>query len=807
MKSLGQDIRYALAHFVKAPMFTLLAVLSLALGIGANTAIFSVIHAVLLKPLAYPEPDRLVRVWETFQHSGGTGRGSVSVPNLFDWRQQNSVFQQIAAYSNTTYALSGGERPQLVPGARVEPEMAQVVQVDPLKGRFFQSGENQAGKDQVVLLSYGLWERRFGSDPDIVGQSLSLDGVAHEIIGVMPATFQMPPRSDSELWTPLTYSEGQLNARGSHWLSVLARLKSEVTLERSQSEMSAIAARLAQAYPAAQDKRDVIVGSLHGSLTDSRREALWTLWAAVSIVLLIGCANVANLLLARAVGRRRELAVRAALGAGRARLARQLLTETFLLALGGGASGMVLSVVAVRVLSSLPGTSIPQGQVVGVNPAVLAFCLAASLLTALLAGLFPALRASRFDVGEALKERSSTDSAGSSRDWLRGGLVVAEVALAVVVLIGAGLLLKSYSRLLEVDSGIDVQRVLTLSVPLAGPRYDEAEELIAFYRRLENELPALPGVEAAGMINLLPLQNWGWNGNIVIEGMPEVPPSQQPLAETRTIAGDYFQTMGIPLLSGRMVGFGENEQRKVLMVNQAFAERFLEGQDPIGKRIAWDYPESDDGWMTIVGVVGDVRGAGLHRRPLAEMYFPFAQSVRRNMSLVLRTSLPPAGLAESVRRKVAEIDPEQPVYRVKVMEEVVDDSVAGRRFNTLLMGVFAAVALSLALGGVYGVLSYAIRRRTYELAVRMALGARRADVYRLVARGSLILAAVGIVIGVGAALWLTRFMESQLYSVRSDDPLTIVWVCLLLLTVAVAASLIPARRATRVDPLTALRSE
>ncbi|HSR50289.1 MAG TPA: ABC transporter permease [Acidobacteriota bacterium] len=808
IKGLGQDFRYALGYFAKAPTFTVLAVLSLALGIGANTAIFSVVHAVLLRPLAYPQPDRLLRVWETFQHARGQGRGSVSVPNLLDWREQNSVFRQLAAYSQSTYALSGDDRPLLVRGARVEPEMKDVLQVEPLRGRFFEEGENQSGKDQVVLLSHGLWERRFGSDPAVIGQPMSLDGVPHEIIGVMPVGFELPPRSASELWTPLTYTEGQLNARGSHWLAVLGRLKPDVPQRQAESEMSAIAARLAEAYPDSQDRRGIVISTLHQSLTESRSEALWTLWAAVSIVLLIGCANVANLLLARAVGRRRELAVRAALGAGRARLVRQMLSETALLALAGGAAGLILSVVAVRVLSSLPGSSIPQGQVVGVNPVVLAFCLGASLLTAFLAGLFPALRASRFDVGDALRERSSSESAGSSRDWLRAGLVVAEVALAVVVLIGAGLLLKSYSRLLQVDPGLDAQRVLTMTVPLAGPGYDESEEILAFYRRLNQELPTIPGVEAAGMINLLPMQNWGWNSNIVIEGMPEVPPSQQPLSEVRTIAGDYFRAMGIPLLSGRTVPFDYAEDaRPEVMVNKTFADRFLDGQDPVGKRIAFGYPESDEGWISIVGMVADVRSAGLDRQPLPEMYFSLGLSPRRNMGLALRTTLDPASLSESVRRKVAEIDPAQPVYRVKVMEEVVDDSVASRRFNTLLMGVFAAVALTLALGGVYGVLSYAVRRRTYELAVRMALGARRGDVYRLVITGSLVLAVIGILAGATASLWLTSFLESQLYSVQAGDPLTIVWVCAILLGVCLAASLLPARRATHVDPLTALRSE
>ena len=807
MSGFRQDLAYAFSNSLRSPLFTLLAILSLALGIGANTSIFSVIHAVLLRPLDYPQPDRLIRLWETFEHSSGRGWGSVSTPNLFDWREQNSLFDELAAYSMNTYNLTDGNRPVLVRGARVEPGIGRVLQAEPQMGRFFNAGENQAGADQVVVISHGLWQRQFAGDQDIVGKEVGIDSSRYTVIGVMPTSFQLPPRSHAELWTPLTFTEGNLNSRGNHWMSVLGRLKPEVGLERALSEMNTIARRLEEAYPGPQDKRGITILTLHDSLVSRSRDALWTLWGAVALVLLIGCANVANLLLARAVGRRRELAVRAALGASRGRIVRQMLTESSLLALVGGAAGLVLSLWAVRTLASLPGTSIPQGQPIQVNLSVLAFCLLASLATAVIAGLVPALRSSKLDVAESLKERSSSEVAGSSRDWLRGGLVVAEIALAIVVLVSAGLLIRSYSRLLEVDSGIDSERVLTMTVPLPRSKYSQSDQIISFYQRLEERIKALPGVEAAGMINLLPVRNWGWNSSIVIEGMPELPPSQRPLSETRTIAGDYFSSLGIPLLAGRMFGSGQGEPPNVILVNKAFADKFMQGENPIGRRVAWDTPDSDEGWMTIVGMVGNVRSAGLERQHLAEMYFPLLQRPMSRMSLTLRTALEPTGIAEMLRREVQQIDPEQPVFEVQVMDGVISDSVAGRRFKVLLMGIFASVALVLAIAGVYGVLSYAVGRRSYEIAVRQALGASRGDVYRLIIAGSLGLSGMGIALGLAASIWLTRFLESQLYGVEPTDPVTLASVCGVLLLVSMLAAFLPARRATRVDPLTALRTE
>lgn len=807
MSGFRQDLMYALSNSLRSPFFSILAILSLALGIGANTSIFSVIHAVLLRPLDYPQPDRLVRLWETFEHSSGRGQGSVSTPNLFDWREQNSVFDELAAYSMNTYNLTDGDRPLLVRGARVEPEMGRVLQAEPQMGRFFNPGENQAGADQVAVLSHGLWQRQFAGDPDIVGKEVGIDSRPYTVIGVMPASFQLPARSRAELWTPLTFSERNLNSRGSHWMSVLGRLKPGVDLEGVQTEMDTIAKRLEAAYPGPQDKRGITLMSLHGALVRGSRDALWTLWAAVALVLLIGCSNVANLLLARAVGRRRELAVRAALGASRGRIVRQMLTESLLLALLGGAAGLALSLWAVQTLASLPGTSIPLGQPIQVNLSVLAFCLLASMATAVIAGLVPALRSSKLDVGESLKERSSWQADGSPRDWLRGGLVVAEIALAIVVLVSAGLLMRSYSRLLEVESGIDSERVLTMTVPLPRSKYSQGDQIISFYRRLEERIQALPGVEAAGMINLLPVRNWGWNSSIVIEGIPDLPPSQRPLSEVRTIAGDYFASLGIPLLAGRMLDSGRGEPPNLILVNKAFADKFMDGDDPVGRRVAWDTPDSDEDWMTIVGMVGNVRSAGLQRQHLAEMYFPMLQRPMRRMSLTLRTAVEPTGIAEMLRREIQQIDPEQPVFEVQVMDEVIADSVAGRRFNLLLMGIFASVALVLAIAGVYGVLSYSVGRRTYEIAVRQALGARRGDVYRLVIGGGMGLSGLGIALGLAGSIWLSRFLESQLYAVEPTDPVTLASVCGVLLLVSMLAAFLPARRATRVDPLTALRTD
>ncbi|HSR51125.1 MAG TPA: ABC transporter permease [Acidobacteriota bacterium] len=809
MKRLLQDIRYAFSSSLKAPMTAFLAILSLSLGIGANTAIFSLINTVLLRPLDYPDPDRLVRVSETFHSPRGVSEGVVSVPNLRDWREQADSFQGIAAYHFFRgFNLNDGDTPVVVEGARLEPRMWSVLGVEPRHGRLFREEDLSVGGDKVAVLSYGLWQSRYGGDPEIVGREIGIDGAVHTVIGIMPESFQFPPRSPAQVWKPLTFTDQQAHSRSMHWVGVLARLKPEVALRQAQTEMDGIASLLQQAHPQVLAGRGARVRPVHDWLVQGDREALWTLWAAVGFVLLIACANVANLLLARSVSRRRELAVRAALGAGRLRIIRQTLSESLLLAFGGGLVGLALGDEVLRYLASLPGTSIPQGQPVELDPVVFLFCAAACLLTALLAGLFPAWRVSRMDVAASLKDRTQGASGSMGKDRVRAGLVVAEVALAVVVLVAAGLLLKSYSRLTQVDTGIDSSRLLTVTVPLSVEKYQEGGQITDFYRRLHQRITVLPGVEAVGMINVLPIQNSGWNSNVLVDGMdPAIPVGQRPLVETRSVGGDYFQAMGIPLLEGRLFGFGDRQAPSQAIVNKAFADHLLEGASPLGRRVALGQAQGPQDWIPIVGVVADVSNGGLHSETRPEIYFPFAPRPYSTMSLVVRGSAAPAALAQPVRRVVEEIDPQQPVHRVLPMFEVIFDSVAGRRFNTLLMGVFGLMALLLAVAGVYGLLSYTVGRRTYEFAVRMALGAVKKDVLRLVLSDSLGTVGLGIGLGLFASLWLGDLMANQLYGVGAADPSNMAAVCAVLSVVSLAAALIPARRAARVNPLAALRQE
>ncbi len=803
-----QDFRYAAYILRRTPGISLVAIFSLALGIGANTAIFSVVNTLLLRPLNYAEPDRLVRLWETFVHSRGQGEGSVSVPNLIDWREMNRTFEGIGAYSLSSIGLSSGDDPVLLRNARVTADMFGLLGVEPLHGRTFAPGEDQPGQDGVVVLSYALWQNRFAGDPSIVGQQVTLNGSPYVVVGVMPASFDFPPRTAVDLWVPLTPSQGLLRSRGSRWMRVVGRLKSDVTLEQAQSDLSAVAAQLTQLYPQVQDKRGVVMRQLHDSLVRGSRPALLGLFGAVGLVLLIGCANAANLQLARSVDRRREFAIRGAMGADRPRLLRQLLTESLLLAFLGGALGLALSQSSLSMLMRLPGADFLQGQSVELDFSVLAFCFGACLLTAVVSGVAPALRGSKIELHDALKERGSSRSMGASRDPVRAALVAVEVALAVVVLVGAALLLQSYNRLTGVDSGTQPERVLTASVTLPGDAYSQPETRISFFRNLHERVSGLPGVEAAGLISRLPIQNWGFNANFTIEGMPSVPVSQMPVAEMRYISGKYFSAMGIPLLEGQPVDFDDaSAPVRTVLVNQAFARRFFEGEDPIGKRIGWGSPSSETAWLRIVGVVANVRGAGLQRAPQSEVYMPFRRSASRTMSLVVRTTLDPTGLTDTLRGEIRAMDPSLLVYRVNVMQNIIDDSVSSERFTATLFGAFAGLALLLSVVGVFGAVSYTVGRRGYEIAVRMALGAERVDVLGMVLRGGLWMSLAGVGVGALASLWLTRYLQGQLYSIQPNDPLTLISVCLALVAISVMACYLPARRAMRVEPVAALREE
>ncbi|MGH9852559.1 MAG: ABC transporter permease, partial [Blastocatellia bacterium] len=709
----------------------------------------------------------------------------------------------IAAFSTPNFNLQSHDSPERVPGAAVTPEFFDVMGVPPRLGRAFHAGEDQLGNHRVVILSHELWQRNFGADPQIAGKSIPVNGENFTVVGVAPPGFRYPSRL-TELWTPLALTPAQMANRGSHFLNVIARLKPGVTLEQAQQQMSLIARRIEQQYADNQTNRGILLGLLQEVTVRNVRPALLTLLCAVGFVLLIACVNVANLLLARATARRREIGIRLALGAGRWRLMRQFLTESLMLAALGGALGLLLAKWGVSVLVAMATQILPRASEVGLDARVIGFTMLLSLLTGVVFGLAPALQSSKVDVQTTLKEGGS---AGESRqsNWLRSLLVVAEVAAAFVLLIGAGLMIKSFLNLQRVDAGLRPESVLTMSVTLPDSKYQTPQSREPFFRKLLERVSTLPGVEAAGVINLLPMQNWGWNSDFQIEGRTPFPPGKAPLVENRTVTPDYFRAMGIPLVAGRFLTEQDNAQsERVTLINQTFARRFFANEDPIGKRIN----VGGGGWTTIVGVVGDVKQAGLADSVRVEHYSPHAQvQISNTMALVVRASSDPTALASAIRSETQAIDPAQPVFNVKTMETVIAESVSDRRLNMVLLGVFSGLALLLAVIGIYSVMSYTVTQSTRELGIRMALGAQARDVLKLVVGQGIALAAIGMVIGLIAAFALTRLMKTLLFGVGATDPLTFACVSALLIVVALAACVIPARRATKVDPMVALRHE
>jgi len=778
----------------KRPGFTAVAVLTLALGIGANSAIFSVVNAVLLRPLPFNEPARLIRLWETFYPSGW---GSVSVLNLKDWREQNDVFTGLAAFQTSSFVLEGGEYPERIPAANVSADFFDVLGVPTQSGRAFLEGEDQPGRQNVVVLSEELWKRNFGADPGIIGRSLLLSGEKYTVVGVMPAGFRYPSRL-TELWVPLVPQANQIN-RGNHWLQVLGRLKPGVTLEQAREQMVAIAARLEQAYPDEQTRRSVRLLPLQEETVRNVRPALLLMLGAVGFVLLIACTNVANLLLARASARSREIAIRSALGAGRGTLMRQFLTESVLLSTLGGALGLAAAKWGVDLLVALAAASLPRSQEVGLDGRVLGFTLLLSVVTGILFGLAPAFQASKTDVQQALKEGGS-GGGGFERNWLRSLLVITEVTAALVLLVGSGLLIRSFARLQETDAGLRPENVLTLSIALPPARYD-TQAVRTFYQQLMKRISSLPGVQAAGAINMLPLQQWGTNGPIEVEGEAPYPAGQAPLAEYRAASSDYFHALGIPLIAGRFFNDQDRENApSVIIINRTLADRHFANQDPIGKRLKAGSPD----WATIVGVVGDVKQSGLTQAARAEVFWCAAQAPRSGMSLVVRAASDPTA---AVRAEVQALDRDLPIYNVKTMKTVIAESFADRRLNMLLLGIFAAVALILAVIGIYSVISYTTTQSTREIGIRMALGAQPKDVLKLIIGHGAVLSLIGVALGLAVAFALTRLMATLLYGVTATDPMTFVTVPILLIAVALLASYLPARRAMKIDPMVALRYE
>jgi putative ABC transport system permease protein len=792
---------------MKHPGFTFVAVLALALGIGANSAIFSVVNAVLLRPLPFPAPDELVLVGEG---AGGpeTARGTFSFPDFKDLRAQTQTLAAAAGYlrSGTVLTNEGAEPVRLI-GTDVSASYFAVLGVRPELGRVFTEEEDQPGAS-VIVISHRLWQTHYGGRGDILGQQFKSGTRTLTIVGVMPPGFEYPFRAEpQDYWEPLagvpTPSREQ---RDAHMLNVIGRIKSGVTVEQARAELTSIARRLEQQYPASNTGVTIAAAPLHADLTRDARRPLLILLGAVAFVLLIACANVANLLLARAVARHREIAIRTALGASRWRVVRQLLVESVLLALAGGALGLLLAMWGVDLLVAASPADIPRVGQVNLDGRVLAFTLLVAALTGVLFGLVPALQVSKPDLNDALKEGSRGATESLRRNRVRSLLVVAEVALSLVLLVGAGLLLKSFVRLLRTDAGFDASRVLTLDLPLSRQRYDTPEKQADFFRRLAERTRALPGVESVGVVNDLPLSNNEDTETFQIAGRPPAPAGAVPEGSYTVVSPGYFTALKIKLLAGRLLTEQDGAHAPpVIVISEALARSYFAGENPVGQRIAID---TDKVPREIVGVVGDVRRAALDVEAAPEYYLPYEQAPERRMNLVVRTAAAdPASMSATVRGAVRELDREQLIWQVRTLAELRAASVAARRFNMMLLSVFACVALALAALGIYGVMSYSVTRRRHEIGVRLALGAQGADVIRLVVGQGMTLVAAGLGVGLLGALAVTRTMASLLYDVSATDPVTFAAVAALLACVAFVATYLPARRATKVDPLVALRYE
>ena len=813
MEMFWQDVRYGVRMLLKAPSISIVATIALALGIGANTAIFSVVNAVLLRPLPFPNSETLMNVWET-DSTRGYVRGSASYPNFVDWRDQRHSFEHMASYHNSDFILTGRGESTRLQGAVVNADLFPLLGASPVIGRgFLPSEDNPGDTGRVVLLSQQLFQQRFNSDPNILNQSMVLDGKSYTIVGVMPAAFQFPVQNDPvELWTTVAVDrEGEepiTQERGAHYMNVIARLKHGVPREQAQAEMTAISARLEQQYPDKDLHKSTRLEPTLEALVGDVRPALLILLGAVGFVLLIACANVANLLLARAMTRHKEMAIRSALGASRMRVIRQLLTESVILSLAGGALGLVLAVWWSDLLVALGKQNIPRALQVGLDWRVLGFTLLVSVLTGVVFGLVPAIHSSKTELTESLKEGGRTGSEGARRNRIRGVLVVGELAIAVVLLVGAGLLIQSLWRLRNVSPGFDSQNLLTFVVGIPEVKYP-TDKQEPFYRELVRRVESLPGVRSASSIIPLPLNGDAFVISFETEGRP-VEKGNQPSADFFAIEEGYFKTLGVSILKGREFTERDNKTAPpVIIVNQAFAKKFFPGEDPIGKRIKPGISTNSDkpAMREIVGVVSDVRNRNLSSELRAGYFIPAPQMPFNQMTLIVRTGNDPHSLITAVQNEVHAMDQEVPVFNIKTMEEYISATVATPRFNTTLLVIFAGVALILTIVGLYGVMSYSVAQRTNEIGIRMALGAQTGDVLRLIISQGFKLVLIGLGIGLVGAFAMTRVIASLLFGVTTKDPITFVAVAVLLALVALLACYIPARRATRLDPLHALRYE
>jgi putative ABC transport system permease protein len=818
MENLLYDFRFGFRTLIKNPAFSIVAILAIMLGTGANSAIFSVVNAILLRPLAFGEPDRLVMVWGNNVKSG-VPQYPLSVLDFLDYREHNQVFEQVASFSYEDFNLSAGEEPEHYPGSIVSANFFSLLGVNPTVGRAFAPEEDQAGADRVVILSNGLWKRRFGADPNLIGQTILLNGASFTVVGVMPSSFQSPNAQDNpQIWVPMSFDGGdpfripasaggsEFKNRTHRFLIGVARLKPGVTISQAQADMETVARQIEQQYPDINTGLSVNIVSLHKQIIGNIKPALLVLLVAVGSVLLIACANVANLLLARAAGRQKEFAIRAALGAGRLRLIRQLLTESLLLALIGGALGLLFAFAGIKLLLSLNPPNIPRLGEINVDGRVLGFTLLVSILTGIVFGLVPALQASRPDLNETLKEGSRGSTGGRGRQQVRGLIVISEIVVTTVLLIIAGLMIKSFWSLQNVNPGFNPANTLTMMVNLAPAKYSETHQVRDFYDLLLKRIETLPGVQSVGAVTNLPLTSTVVRFRFTIDGRPPATPGERLVATTGAVNSNYFRAIGIPLLKGRY--FTEQERDKsppVIIINDTMARRHWPGEDPIGRRVT--LPSLGGISREIVGVVGDIKHSGLDTESGAQMYLPYPQQPWNFMSLVVRAQSDPTKMAGAVRHEISALDTNQSAYDVKTMQQVVSESVSQPRLYTVLLGVFAAVAMLLAAVGIYGVMNYLVTQRIHEIGIRMALGAQASHIFKMIVGQGMLLVLIGVVAGLVAAFLLTRIMESLLFGVSARDLATFMGIPIVLAVVAFLSIYVPARRAMRVNPMVALRQE
>src|ERR1043166_477443 len=822
MTTLLQDLRYGALNLLKTPAITFIVILALALGIGANTAIFSVLNAVVLTPLPFDQPGELLFLNE---RSPVLDEMSISYPNFTDWRNQNHVFEKIGVSNRRSYNLTGyGEAEQILTG-QCSADLFAALRAKPLIGRVFTNDEDKPGAAPVVVLSYALWQRRFGGQANILNQSLTFNSKSYTVIGVMPPEYAFPTRV--EMWVPVGPLSDDPNwqQRGNHpGLYGVGRLKPGVTQAQAQADMNNIAANLNKQFPDSNANNGIRMRTMMEVLVgDTVKQTLWILFGAVSFVLLIACANIANLLLARATGRRKEMAIRAAMGASRWRIARQLLTESVLLALIGGGLGLGIARLAVKFILYISPSAIPRSREIGLDWRVLAFTLGVSVLTGILFGLVPALQAREVDVHETLKEAGRGTSA---RHWLRSSLVIVEVATTMVLLIGAGLMIRSFYRLQNVNPGFSYENLTSFTVALPGRKYTTPEQRSQFFNRLVANLRTLPGVQSVGAASGLPLGNNGWQTSFIIDGRPKPRPEDSPLMEACTVTPDYFRAMNIPLLRGRY--YNDHDDRtfvagkdlsklnegerlgagtKVIIVDEEFAKRYWPGEEAVGKRIRFGTDPTAPA-LEVVGVVGRVKMEALDDDSnRVQGYFSFAQVPFTGMTVVVKGNGDPNQLIAAARNQVRSLDPDQPIYNIRTMDEIRGDSVAPQRLNLTLLSIFAGIAFVLAIVGIYGVMSYAVTQRTHEIGIRMAIGAQPRDVFRMILGQGMFLTIIGMAAGLLGAFALTRLMATMLFSIKPTDPITFGVVALILVVVALLACYIPGRRATKVDPVNSLRYE